>query len=92
MDKNILELLRLLNNFGLGNFPSQMGNNFQQQNTFNRATIQNYPAEAFNYNSQNPTENSLLPLIMSLLNKTGLQDNQKKEPTQPASPSDEVLL
>ena len=99
---NIFDLLKLLNGF------NQPQNNPQPSKS--NPSYQNYPSDAFtqntNINQQNPFsqimggENNLLPLLMSMMGKSGdlgkifAQNTNKKEEVkkETSSPKDEILL
>ena len=90
MDKNLLDILKLLSNFG-----GQSSQNLNGQSV--NVSSQSYPAEA--YPKEPSNDNNLLPLLMSLLNKNGslsevfsLNNSSQKEPTKREGPNDEVLL
>ena len=88
MDNNILELILKLMSGNLG--PSNQAQN-QQYQKFNTS----YPQDGFS-ETQSPNNyqtQSILPLLMSLLNKqpsVKTADNKKAE--ESSAPNDEILL
>ena len=95
---NIFDILKLMN---MQNQQPQNNNNIS-----NNPSFVNYPSDAFSQthnNQQNPfwtfgSDNNMLPLLMSLINKNNdiskifSQQSQKKEEKETSSPKDEILL
>ena len=92
---NIFDILKLLNAF------NQPQNN--QCNTQTNPSTKNFPNEAFSQSNNNlNNDNSMLPLIMSLLSKNNdigkifTQNSTSKEKEEvskfSSSPKDEILL
>lgn len=103
MDNNLMEMLiKMMSGGGLNNqFQNQSQNQFQGQNQSNN-TI--YPQDNFEKNVQQhqsnfQTQNNILPLLLSLLNKnpsanifSGKKDENKKAEVSSSALDDDVLL